>query len=197
MTLLASLNSSLKTLITKELDNTPLCTVDIKFAPPNKDFQSQVTKPTVNIFLYDIRENLELRTHQSIVVKDNTRTDLAPLQICPKHVSFSYILTAWTKSENNSDIDVILSLLLEKLLYFSELPEKYLDDSINTLKPLPKIQILHPTFLQGIGEFWQALEGQPKPLIHCTITAPIYPDQYYGQLITNVITDINYSQTAK
>lgn len=196
MLLLEALNSALQALIEQEMQNKLEQEIYIQFAPPNKEFQSKVAKPTVNIFLYDIRENLELRSHKSVTVRDYTRTEFAPLQMSPIHVSFSYILTAWAPSESttvmDTTIDKILSLLLNILLFYPELPEKYLDESIKAIRPLPKMQILHPTYLQSVGEFWHALEGQPKPFIHCTITTPIYPDLSYGQLVTNVMSDITF-----
>lgn len=196
MLLLEAINAALQALIEQEMQNKLNQKVYIQFAPPNKEFQSKVAKPTVNVFLYDIRENVEFRSHKSVSVKDYTRTESAPLQMSPTHVSFSYILTAWAPSESttvtDNTINKILSLLLNILLFYQEVPEKYLDESIKSIRPLPKMQILQQTYLQSIGEFWHALEGQPKPYIHCTITAPIYPDISYGNLVTNVTSDLSF-----
>jgi Pvc16 N-terminal domain len=38
--------------------------IDIKSDMPNKDWWATVTKPTISLFLYDIRENQELRSSQ-------------------------------------------------------------------------------------------------------------------------------------
>ena len=38
--------------------------IDIRFEMPNREWSAAITKPTINLFLYDIRENHELRSAQ-------------------------------------------------------------------------------------------------------------------------------------
>ena len=35
--------------------------VDIKFDQPKREWSSRLNKPTINLFLFDLRENLRLR----------------------------------------------------------------------------------------------------------------------------------------
>ena len=45
--------------------------IDIKFEMPNREWSDAVTKPTINLYLYYVRENHELRSSQRTL----TRTD--------------------------------------------------------------------------------------------------------------------------
>ena len=175
--MLVTLNNALEQLIKKNIN---ISNVTISFAAPDNEFSKSVNSPTINIFLYDIRENLEMRTHKNIYMQPKTQvantTDRYEATLAPSatYVNFSYIITEW-KVGNNQEQD-IMSLLLNILLPRPTLIKEFLKDSkLENIKPLPQIQILHPTYLQSLGEFWSAIGGKPKPMIHCTITAPIYP----------------------
>ena len=38
--------------------------IDIKFDQPKREWSARLTRPTINFFLYDVRENVILRRHQ-------------------------------------------------------------------------------------------------------------------------------------
>ncbi len=61
--MLADLDETLRQLLIAELPvkNGEL---DISFDLPKRDWSSRISKPTVNLFLYDVRENNVLRQHQ-------------------------------------------------------------------------------------------------------------------------------------
>lgn len=102
-------------------------TVDIKFDLPSKDWASRLNRPTINLFLFDIRENLRLRGAEqqmttflengSIEVKRNAR-----------RIDLRYLLTAWTKEPE--DEHMLLSDALLSLLRNDTLPEKYLTEKL-------------------------------------------------------------------
>ena len=54
--MISDLNESIKELLTKRGLLDP-AEVDIKFEMPNRSWSASVSKPTVNIYLYDVREN--------------------------------------------------------------------------------------------------------------------------------------------
>ena len=58
------MNEALRQLLVEEL---PIKNgeVDIAFEQPGRQWSSQINRPTINFFLYDVRENLKLRgSHQ-------------------------------------------------------------------------------------------------------------------------------------
>ncbi|MCB0005881.1 MAG: DUF4255 domain-containing protein, partial [Anaerolineales bacterium] len=38
--------------------------IDVKFDQPKREWSARLNKPTINLYLYDVRENNVLRTHQ-------------------------------------------------------------------------------------------------------------------------------------
>ena len=87
-TMLADLDESLRELLKRELGRHGFDGVDIVFDAPTKEWAAGLSSPTVNLFLYDLRENLEKR--DSAWQEDrsngrageqlNTDTNAAPLQ---------------------------------------------------------------------------------------------------------------------
>lgn len=187
--LLHNLNQSLKSLIESHFNENNITNIKISFAAPDDEFHPDGA--SVNIFLYDIRENLELRNGKvSYIKKYPGQQHYVGLQDSPINVNFSYIITAWGGSGASYDTtESIISILLQILMLYTHIPEKFLVEGLKDILPLPKLQVLHPTFLQGIGEFWSALKGKPRPIIHCTVTMPIYPPEYQKPQIIKTETE--------
>ena len=60
-TMLADLDETLRNLLRDELEKHGFEGVDIQFDAPSRDWSGQLSKPTVNLFLYDLREAESLR----------------------------------------------------------------------------------------------------------------------------------------
>lgn len=68
--------------------------VDIVFDRPTRDWSSRLTRPTLNAFLYDVRERADLKDDVDIISRDaNGR---AVRQRPPRRVDLFYLLSAWT-----------------------------------------------------------------------------------------------------
>src|SRR3954463_15574544 len=57
-TCLADLDEALRTLLKRELERHGFEGVDVAFDAPATDWSAKLTNPTVNLFLYDLRENV-------------------------------------------------------------------------------------------------------------------------------------------
>ena len=67
--MISDLNETIKQLLIKKGAFDP-AEVDISFDTPNREWSSSISKPTVNAYLYDIRENHQLRSTEWVVEKD-------------------------------------------------------------------------------------------------------------------------------
>ena len=70
--------------------------MQISFATPDDQFPSQsITLPAIDLFLYDVRENLELRSNEVSIERrgDGTATRTRP----SVRVDLSYLITALAK----------------------------------------------------------------------------------------------------
>jgi hypothetical protein len=183
------IDRTINALLVRDLPADLVSQVRISFAAPDNHFPPQsVTLPAIDIFLYDIRENLEVRTSERMTSQQTSNTHTS-LQKLPVHVSYSYLITAWSGSTSNPDQDEhrLLGAVLQVLLRYRTIPAEVMQGKLANLIPLPKADIIQSDALQGRGDYWQSLGGRPKAFINYMLTVPMYA----FQPITNVplITD--------
>src|SRR3954471_14622615 len=155
--MLADLDETLRELLKTELERHGFEGVDIAFDAPSRDWSGQLSKPTVNIFLYDLREAEQLRTAEWTRIKRDGRTfDGRP----PMVMECSYAVTAWTQAVE--DEHRLLSQVLAIFYAFPEIPQDRLNGRLNNgSQPWP----IKGRIGQGKGEksdFWSAIGGQYK-----------------------------------
>ena len=102
--------------------------VDIKYDLPSRDWASRLNRPTINLFLFDIRENLRLRGAEQYrqIPRDDGKVEV---RRNPVRIDLRYLLTAWTKDPE--DEHLLLSDTLLTLLRNPTIPEKYASDQMN------------------------------------------------------------------
>src|SRR3954447_21159991 len=155
--MLADLDETLRSLLKEELERHGFEGVDIAFDAPARDWSGQLSKPTVNLFLYDLREaELQRSSEWSRVKKDGRRIESRP----PMIVECSYAVTAWTQAVE--DEHRLLSQVLAILFAYPQLPVERLNGRLqNGSQPWP----IKGRIGQGKGEksdFWTAVGGQYK-----------------------------------
>ena len=144
--------------------------IDIKFDMPNKDWSATVTKPTINLFLYDIRENQELRSSQRTI----TRNGNAGVETrAPVRIDLRYMITAWTT--DITDEHQLLGRVLSTLLQFPLLPPTVLKGAMQT-QPLPvQAWIAQPERLPNPWEFWGHMDHGMKAGLNFVLTTAFQP----------------------
>lgn len=184
------LDATLAALVEAEL---PLPDITVSFATPDDQFlPSGVTLPAVAFFLYDVRENRELRTNQW----ENTRhSGMVSRKRAPARVQCSYLISAWpSESAPNpaQDEHRLLGEVMKVLLRHREIPERYLRGELTELSvPLPA-RITAESPLQGIGEFWQAMGGRPKAILHYSVTlsVDVFESTEVGPEVTETVVRV-------
>jgi hypothetical protein len=171
-TMLADLDESLKQLMQSELGRHGFELVQIAFDAPTKEWASTLSAPTLNLFLYDIRETKEHRPGDWEERKDDDgrRFELRP----PLRVDVGYAVTAWTR--NVEDEHRMLSQALAILFAFPVLPRDELTGSLrNGSQRFP----LHTRIAQersdGGSNFWTAVGGQYKASLDYVVTLSCEP----------------------
>lgn len=167
-----SLDNSLEELLRHTLPPSMVDQVAISFDTPDEKFPPQhVQLPAINLFLYDMRENRELRNNEWML----ERSGSGPVtrKPAPVRVDCSYLVTAWTSESSNTrakEEHHLLGEVMKVLLRFPTIPAEVLQGDLKgQAPPLPAIT-LHEGRLQSPGEFWQALGGKPKAAFHYTVT---------------------------
>ena len=170
-----SLDETLKALILREFPPALAEQVQISFGTPDDRFPPQsVTLPAIDLFLYDIRENLELRSNDVYVERRSDGT--AVRTVAPVRVDFSYLVTAWPSEsvpDPAEDEHRLLGEVMLVLLRYRTMPEDVLQGVLQGQSPAVQVMSLQPGRLQSLGEFWQALGGKPKAALNYQVTLSI------------------------
>ncbi len=141
--------------------------VDVAFEAPDRDWGAGVTKPTVNLFLWDVRRNLEDREHGVEMVEENgQRLRRQPLP----RVDCRYLVTAWTTETR--DEHALLGSVLETLLQHREINPEHLQGAYAPVRPLPSLAVAAADG-RDQSDFWSALGGQLKPGLDVLVTATV------------------------
>jgi hypothetical protein len=186
--MLQDLDKTLKELLIRQLPAGVVLPDNIGFEVPDP---ASISTPGINLFLYDVRENLELRNTVGTFVRQSDGTAIK--QRPPARVDCSYLITAWpSTSQTNSKPDAaeehqILGEVMKVLLRFPMLPEEVLQGSLKGQEPPVRAFSLRPGQLQNLGDFWQALGGKPKASLNyiVTISVPIDEEELSVPLVTN------------
>jgi hypothetical protein len=168
------LDRSLEVLLRRELPPGLMGQVTISFAMPDDQFPpSSVSLPAIDLFLYDIRENRELRTNEWQIERNN---GTAIKKRAPARVDCSYLITAWASDTSTTpalDEHLLLGEVMRALLRHPSIPDEVLQGRLQGQDPPLPAAALLPDHLQSLGEFWQALGGKPKAAFHYTVTISV------------------------
>lgn len=145
----------------------------ISFDRPSESFNPSQT--TVNLFLYDIRENVELRNNEPTIERNN---GTVTIRQAPLRVDCSYLVTAWAVGGEELELQEhrLLSQVLQVLSGYPTIPEPFLEGTLlaGQTPPLPVVTAqMHG--LQNPAEFWNAIGNQLHPSITVTATISIEP----------------------
>lgn len=141
--------------------------VEVAFEAPDSEWGAGVTKPTVNLFLWDVRRNLEQRDAGMELLddQDGKRYRRPPLP----RIACRYLVTAWTADVG--DEHRLLGALLAALLAAPKLPAEHLRGPMAELRPLPSIEVAQPD--GDSTDFWSALGGRLKPGLDVVVTVSV------------------------
>jgi hypothetical protein len=162
------LDTSLRTLIEREVLQGG--GIEISFESPNKEWVGKLTGPTIDVFLYDIREDLSRRDVAFEEVRDESGRVLERRQP-PRRFRLAYLLTAWAKRPE--DEHRMLSSLLACFLQSEMLPDDVLVGALaDAGRPiLTQIAIANDEDT-AYSQVWSALGGELKPALNLAVIAP-------------------------
>ncbi len=167
--MISDLDDSLKKLLTKKGGLDP-AEIDISFEMPNREWSASVSRPTVNLYLYDIHENRELRNNEwwGTTREKGIITKKMP----PLRIDLSYLVTVWTN--DMADQHRLLGHLIKTLSLHRELPGDILSGQLKRLEwPLRAFTAQPDGVLRNSADFWSALDNQLKPSINYVVTLPM------------------------
>jgi hypothetical protein len=145
--------------------------VEVALDAPTKEWASRRNAPTLDLYLYDIREDLR-RRERGLVNEYDTGGHVTARHLPPRHFKLSYLLTAWT--QRPEDEHRLLSAVLLCLLRHEKLPDGLLDGSLAEVGlPVALTVALPPPEDRSFADVWSALGGELKPSLDVQVTAPV------------------------
>ncbi|NUR03169.1 MAG: DUF4255 domain-containing protein [Streptomyces sp.] len=158
--------------------------VEVSFDAPTRDWAARRNAPSVNAYLYDIREDIHRRQRGHMPVRDE-RDVVVKRRQPPRWFRLSYLVTAWTKQPQDEHrlISAVLATLIPKeMIPPSELPGSLAALGMSVPMSVAGIQ----TESRSLAEIWSALGGELKPSLDVVVTAPFpaYPEYDAGPPVT-------------
>jgi hypothetical protein len=154
--------------------------VDLVFDAPTKDWVARRSGPCVNLYLYDIREDLQRRVPawEDVRGKDGMVAGRAQP---PRRFRLAYLVTAWT--QRPEDEHRLLSSLLVCMLRNAMIKPEDLGSPLGEADLPVYIDVGQPeTQERSLADIWSALGGELKPSLDVVVTAPVVLSQnaYFG-----------------
>jgi hypothetical protein len=170
--------------------------VAVSFAAPDDQFPpSGVSLPAVAFFLYDVRENQELRPNRWELEREPN--GMVTRKRPPVRVDCSYLMTAWpspSAPDPAQDEHRLLGEVLKVLLRYPKIPEAYLRGELVGQDPPMPARIIAEAQLHSLGEFWQAMGGKPKATLHygITLSVDVFEPTEVGPVVTEKVLTISH-----
>jgi hypothetical protein len=151
----------------------------VRFDQPSEDWELTAGL-NLNVYLYDVRENLDLRdpVPRLMLQPDGTTTRRQP----PARINLFYVVTAWSGLAQHTEAQILeehrlLADVLRTLLRYPTLPRDVLQGSlVGQEPPLPTLVaqmgdgLPHPP-----AEFWSALQSPIRPSLNLIVTIALQP----------------------
>jgi hypothetical protein len=196
------LDKSLAAMISGEATpGSTLATAAITFAVPDETWQGSGTGMVLDVYLYRILDNRELRSNQRSLVMNADGS--VTTRLFPARIECSYIITAWDKSSDVEGIDKppLEHSLLDQVLYVlwrnPTMPAKYLKGVIANAELALPVIAAETEDMAAKPDFWSALDTYVRPAITCRVTVEMNLNQdVSGPQVTAIMTTVEQEGVA-
>ncbi len=155
--------------------------VDVTFNQPSREWSGRLSRPTLNLFMHDIRENLKVRQSQQWTVEKNPDGTATQRRVPPR-IAVHYMITAWANDPD--DEHNLLARALMALYRFPYLPADLLPASLlDQPVPIP-LEVTQEDTLRNPADVWSALDNEIRPVITLVVTVAVDP---YQPLVTPLV----------
>lgn len=164
----------------------PLRDAAIRFDRPTDPFSLDQT--TVNLFLFELREQVELRSNEPVFRRVGNQSFIEPP---PYRAECQYLVTAWpvggtdlAKQEHQ-----LLGQLLQLFAATPVLPPAFLTPALTPQEPPLPMLLVRPDGVRNPAEFWAAIGNRLKAslLLSVTVSLPVFDTVQGPSVITSEI----------
>jgi hypothetical protein len=148
---------------------------EVVFDAPTTNWAARRTGPMIDVFLYDMREDVARRDANTEVQRDHTGR-ITGRRRGLRWYRLSYLVTAWTNRPE--DEHRLLGQLLETLLCYDRIPVDYLTGRVREQRVSLSVS-LPPGPDRSVSDLWNALGGEMKPSLDIVLGVPVQPKLTY------------------
>jgi hypothetical protein len=145
--------------------------VDISFERPSREWSSRLSKPTLNLFLYDVRERMDMRDDMPYVQRTATGSTLTRRP--PRRIDVSYCITAWAKEP--ADEHRILARTLACMFRNAHVPPEHLQGNLGDGEYPLLMRIMPPDHLAKPADFWGVMDNEMRVALTWVATVAMDP----------------------
>lgn len=146
--------------------------VDIAFNQPKREWSARISRPTLNLFLYDVRENTKLRQHVPAFDVERTSTGTVIQRRKPVRVDLYYLVTAWATEPE--DEHRLLARTMAALSRYGSIPEDLLPEDFTDQPSIP-ITVAQQEILEKPTDLWGVMDNEMRPALGCQFTIALNP----------------------
>jgi hypothetical protein len=170
---LADLDETIRQLVVRHVP-LDLGEVDVSFETPDRDWSGRLSRPTLNCFLYDIGENLELRQSEWEVTRpspNHTRTRRRGVL----RVNVTYNVAVWAKVAE--DEHRLLWRVYAALARHPIIPPDVMVGEIREQIIPINARVGQPDAARAsVTDLWQAVDNRIRPSLRYTVVVPLDPE---------------------
>lgn len=163
---------------TRALPGSTLAGAAVSFELPDATWRGQLSGLTVNCYLYDVHENVAMRTEQPLIVRSADKTKAARVRP-PVRIDCTYCITAWSIAASGAahEEHKLLSEVLAVLLNNPSMPSDVLQGGlVSQVPPYPTVIASREGTAKTHPEFWHALDQKLKPSLNYVVTLAMLLD---------------------
>ena len=146
--------------------------IDIAFDMPKREWSARLSRPTLNLYLYDVRENVKMR-QMTTAWESSSNGGTATTRRAPVRMDLYYMITAWATQPD--DEHRLLGRLMQMMFRFPTLPEELMPDTLRQLKLPVIMQMAQPEILDKPTELWGVLSNDLRPGVGLRLTVAVNP----------------------
>lgn len=143
--------------------------VEVSFERPTREWSGRLSRPTLNCFLYDIRERTGFRDDRQLA--SMTPNGRAQRRIAPRRIDLSYMLTAWTREPD--DEHRILARVMAAMYRAGEINARHFQGAmLDSEYPLLS-RIVPADHVAKPADMWGVLDNELRTSLVWVLTAPL------------------------
>jgi hypothetical protein len=143
--------------------------IDVSFERPTREWSGRLSRPTLNCFLYDIRERAGF-VDETPTMRPGANGSVIR-QRPPRRIDLSYMITAWTREPE--DEHRILGRTLASMHRVGEIPPTHFQGALQHSKYPLLARIAPAEHVSKPADMWGVLDNELRTSLVWILTTPL------------------------